>query len=68
MSAARIDLEACWQGAHEYPGFPLPQEALRAFVRLARAARAYAAPPFSWEKFEEFERAMQAFTDSAEKP
>ncbi len=62
----KVDLEACWQGAIEYPGYPLPQEALKAFVRLARAVRAYAKPPFNWDKFDELERSMQAFTDSAE--
>jgi hypothetical protein len=70
MSDAKIDLEACWKGATEYPGMPLPQEALRAFVRLARAARAYwdevHYAEASLEVEAEMEEVLALFTDSAE--
>lgn len=73
MNNGRVDLEACWQGAHEYPGFPLPQEALKAFVRLARASIAIAKIE-PWElmtdkatnALEELKTAHALFTDSAE--
>jgi len=66
----KVDLEACWQGAIAYPGMPLPQEALKAFVRLARASRAYwdevHYAEASLEVETEMEEVLALFVDSAE--
>lgn len=61
MSDEKIDLA---EFEEDVRAWVLRRDDTLALVRAVRASKAYMAPPFSWSKFDELDRALAPFTDS----